>query len=113
MSERFTGRSGGNHSRLREVDALGAAVIGIVSGILVVFAVWFVENVLKVDDPVGAVAVHGFNGAWGTLAVGLFATDGGLFYGGGAHLLGVQSLGVVSIAAYAGCCYEYYLSDYG
>lgn len=84
-----------------EVDALGAAVIGIVSGILVVFAVWFVENVLKVDDPVGAVAVHGFNGAWGTLAVGLFATDGGLFYGGGAHLLGVQSLGVVSIAAYA------------
>ena len=76
-------------------------MIGIVSGILVVFAVWFVENVLKVDDPVGAVAVHGFNGAWGTLAVGLFATDGGLFYGGGAHLLGVQSLGVVSIAAYA------------
>ncbi|MCH5266219.1 MAG: ammonium transporter [Lachnospiraceae bacterium] len=91
------------------VDGLGAIIIGICSGIIVVFAVWFVDNVLKVDDPVGAVAVHGFNGMFGTIAVGLFATgtpeypDGlrGLFYGGGVKLLGIQCLGVLTIAIYA------------
>ena len=82
------------------VDALGALLIGLVGGVLVVLAVEFIDFKLKVDDPVGAVAVHGVCGVWGTIAVGLFAVDGGLFYGGGAALLGVQSLGVVTIAAW-------------
>lgn len=83
------------------VDAVGAAVIGVVDGLLVVFGVCFVENICRVDDPVGAVAVHGFNGAWGALAVGLFDYENGLFYGGGFHQFGVQLLGVVSIGLYA------------
>lgn len=83
------------------VDALGATIIGVVDGLLVVFGVWFVDNVCKVDDPVGAVAVHGFNGAWGAIAVGLFDYENGLFYGGGFRQLGVQVLGVVVIAIYA------------
>ncbi|MBP3703571.1 MAG: ammonium transporter [Lachnospiraceae bacterium] len=91
------------------VDTVGAIIIGIISGCLVVFGVWFVDNVLKVDDPVGAVAVHGCNGLFGTFAVGLFATgtpqypDGlhGLFYGGGVKLLGIQCLGILTIGAYA------------
>lgn len=83
------------------VDAVGAAVIGVVDGLLVVFGVWFVDNICRVDDPVGAVAVHGFNGAWGALAVGLFDYENGLFYGGGFHQFGVQLLGVVSIGLYA------------
>lgn len=82
------------------VDGVGSIIIGIISGLLVCFGVWFVENVLKVDDPVGAVAVHGFNGLFGTVAVGLFDYNDGLFYGGGVHLLGVQCLGVVVIAIY-------------
>lgn len=82
------------------VDATGAAVIGVVDGVLVVLAVEFIDQKLKVDDPVGAVAVHACNGLWGTVAVGLFDYTNGLFYGGGVHLLGVQVLGVVSIAVY-------------
>lgn len=90
------------------VDALGAAIIGVVSGLLVVFGVWLLDNKLHVDDPVGAVAVHFFNGVWGTLAVGLFATKSvpgndtfqGLFYGGGFSLLGKQALGVVTVCAW-------------
>lgn len=74
-----------------------AFLIGLVAGVLVVLSVVFIDNVLKIDDPVGAVSVHGVGGAWGTLAVGLFSTDGGLFFGGGAKLLGVQALGVVSV----------------
>ncbi len=89
-------------------DALGAAVIGIVAGLLVVFGVWFLDFVLRVDDPVGAVAVHMMNGIWGTLAVGLFATTSapgndsltGLFYGGGFDLLGKQALGFVAVAGW-------------
>lgn len=89
-------------------DCFGALVIGIVSGVLVVFGVWFLDYVLRVDDPVGAVAVHFCNGVWGTLAVGLFATTSapgndtltGLFYGGGFRLLGLQILGVVSVCAW-------------
>ena len=89
-----------------DVDAIGASIIGLVAGILVVVAVEFIDIKLKIDDPVGAVAVHGVNGMWGTLAVGLFATgkgqDGvtGLFYGGGFNQLGIQALGVVSVAAW-------------
>ncbi|WP_394961715.1 ammonium transporter [Candidatus Allofournierella merdavium] len=91
-------------------DALGAIVIGAVAGVLVVFGVWFLDSVLHVDGPVGAVAVHFFNGLWGTLAVGLFATTSapgndsltGLFYGGGFSLLGAQLLGVVTVLAWTG-----------
>ncbi len=82
------------------VDAVGALVIGLVSGILVVVAVEFIDFKLHVDDPVGAVAVHMCNGMWGTIAEGLFNTESGLLYGGGVHHLGIQLLGLVSIAAY-------------
>ena len=82
------------------VDALGATIIGLVDGILVVIAVEFIDQKLKIDDPVCAVAVHGCNGLWGTVAVGLFDYNNGVFYGGGFHQLGVQVLGVVCIAAY-------------
>lgn len=85
-------------------DGLGALIIGAVAGLLVVFGVWFCDNVVHVDDPVGAVAVHCCNGIWGTIAVGLFATTSapectmnGLFYGGGFKLLGTQILGIVAI----------------
>ena len=88
-------------------DCAGSAIIGIVSGLLVVFGVWFLDNVLHVDDPVGAVAVHFCNGLWGTIAVGLFATPNapessytGLFYGGGFKLLGIQLLGIAAILAW-------------
>jgi len=91
------------------VDCLGAAIIGIVSGLLVCFGVWLLDYKLHIDDPVGAVAVHMMNGIWGTLAVGLFATTSvpgndtytGLFYGGGFSLLGKQLLGFVTVAAWA------------
>ena len=79
------------------LDAVGAVGVGLVSGFLVVLAVEFIDIKLKLDDPVGAVAVHCANGIWGTLAVGLFAVDGGLFYGGGFALLGVQALGITAI----------------
>ena len=96
-------------------DALGAIIIGSVAGLLVCFGVWFLDNVLRVDDPEGAVAVHMMNGIWGTIAVGLFATNSapgysiadskgnelvGLFYGGGFKLLGLQLTGFVSVAAW-------------
>ena len=93
-------------------DALGALIIGTVAGLLVVFGVWLLDNKLRVDDPVGAVAVHMMNGIWGTIAVGLFATTSapgndsvvGLFYGGGFHQLGIQLLGFVTVAAWAAIC---------
>ena len=96
-------------------DAFGAIVIGGVAGVLVVFGVWLLDYKLRIDDPVGAVAVHCMNGIWGTLAVGLFATPTapgysianaagvelkGLFYGGGFELLGLQLLGFASVAAW-------------
>ena len=89
-------------------DALGAFIIGLVAGLLVCFGVWFLDYKLRIDDPVGAVAVHMINGIWGTLAVGLFATSTapgndslvGLFYGGGFGLLGLQALGVITVAAW-------------
>ena len=104
------------------VDAFGSIIIGAVAGLLVVFGVWLLDHKLHIDDPVGAVAVHCMNGIWGTLAVGLFATetapafargigDGksfganqiageGLFYGGGFKQLGLQVLGVLATAAF-------------
>ncbi len=84
------------------VDPFGAAAIGLVTGTTVVFAVEGIEKVLKVDDPVGAVAVHGVCGALGTLMVGLFDTGAGLLYGGGAARLGVQAVGVVAVVAWVG-----------
>ena len=97
------------------VDALGAIIIGAVSGVLVVFGVWLLDYKLRIDDPVGAVAVHMCNGIWGTIAVGLFATNTtptysladsagnqllGLFYGGGFKLLGIQLTGMFATAAW-------------
>lgn len=89
------------------LDGLGAVIVGVVSGFLVCFGVWFLDYVLHIDDPVGAVAVHFFNGLWGVIAVGLFATTSapqstcsGLFYGGGFTLLGTQLLGVLCILAW-------------
>ena len=102
------------------MDCFGAIMVGIVSGLLVPFGVWFLDYKLHIDDPVGAVAVHCLNGIWGTLAVGLFATSkapgysipvnasadeftalNGLFYGGGFQLLGRQALGVLTVGAWA------------
>jgi len=87
------------------VDALGAIIIGIVAGILVDVVVEGLDKKFHVDDPVGAVGVHCANGAWGTIAVGLFACNEsygtkGLFYGGGFRQLGVQLLGVITIVIY-------------
>ena len=82
------------------VDAIGSFIIGAVAGVLVCVAVYFIEDKLKVDDPVGAVAVHGCNGIWGTIAVGLFDYKDGLFYGGGVHHLLIQLLGIVCIAGW-------------
>ena len=94
-------------------DALGAAIIGAVAGLLVVFGVCLLDHKLHIDDPVGAVAVHCMNGIWGTIAVGLFATDTapgysianasgetikGLFYGGGFELVGLQLTGFAAVA---------------
>jgi len=89
-------------------DCFGAIVIGAVAGLLVVFGVWLLDYKLRIDDPVGAVAVHCMNGIWGTIAVGLFATTSapgndsvvGLFYGGGFKQLGLQLLGFASVAAW-------------
>lgn len=87
------------------VTPVGAFFIGLIAGFLVVLAVEFFDNIAKIDDPVGAVSVHMVNGIWGTLAVGLFSNGGdgvgtGLFYGGGFRQLGIQALGIVSVAAY-------------
>ena len=90
------------------LDAIGSTVVGIVSGILVVVAVEFLDLKLHIDDPVGAVGVHLVNGVWGTIAVGLLANPvapaglSGLFYTGDATLLGVQTLGIVAILAWTG-----------
>ena len=96
-------------------DALGSIIIGAVAGLLVVFGVWLLDYKLRIDDPVGAVAVHCLNGIWGTIAVGLFATGTtpeyaifnssgqmltGLFYGGGWELLGIQLTGFIAVAGW-------------
>lgn len=88
-------------------DAFGAIVIGAVSGLLVCFGVWLLDYKLRIDDPVGAVAVHFMNGIWGTFATGLFATKSapgselnGLFYGGGFDLLKIQIIGIVCVCAW-------------
>lgn len=93
-----------------DLDAIGAAIVGLVSGTLIVIAVEFVDIKLKIDDPVGAFSVHGVNGLWGGLAVGLFATGKGqngitgLFYGGGFDQLGIQALGLAAILGWTIVC---------
>ena len=82
-------------------DGLGAIIIGIVAGFLVCFGVWFLDYKLKIDDPVGAVSVHGVCGILGTILTGVFATDGGLLYGGGFRFLGIETLGALVTAAWA------------
>ena len=82
------------------VDPFGAFFIGFAAGILVVASVEFFDKTAKIDDPVGAISVHGACGMFGTLAVGLFATDGGLFYGGGIKMLGIQAAGVLAVAVW-------------
>jgi ammonium transporter, Amt family len=79
----------------------GAVIIGVIAGFVLVFGVEFIDQKLRIDDPVGAISVHGLSGATGTILVGLFASEGGLFYGGGAALLGSQMIGVFSVAAWA------------
>lgn len=76
-----------------------AIIIGLIAGVLVDVAVLYIDK-LKIDDPVGAIAVHGVNGLFGALAVGLFATEGGLFFGGSPAMLATQALGVFVIGAF-------------
>ena len=89
------------------VTPAGAAIIGIIAGFVVVFGIEFIDQVVKVDDPVGAVGVHGLCGATGTILTGIFAyytgneiTKEGLIYGGGAHMLLIQLLGVAAVIAW-------------
>jgi len=82
------------------VSLASSVLIGAVGGILVVFAVIGFDRI-RIDDPVGAISVHLVNGIWGTLAIGLFALEGGLFSGGGVHLLLIQALGVLALGAFA------------
>jgi Amt family ammonium transporter len=83
------------------VSPAGALMIGLICGIVVVFSIEFIDKKLKIDDPVGAISVHGVCGALGTILVGVFATDGGLLYGGGFDKLIVQITGVSAIVAWA------------
>ena len=108
-AQRRAGRSGGDHRGLGLRRAWAAIVIGVGSGFIAVFGVIFVERI-GIDDPIGAVAVHGFSGVWGTLATGLFAVPllaknlatgtGGLVYTGSFHQLGVQALGLVAVGVF-------------
>ena len=86
------------------VSPWGAVVIGLLCGIVLVFAIEFIDHKLHIDDPVGASSVHGVCGILGTVLTGLLATDGGLFYGGGWHFLGVQCLGILVIDLWAAVC---------
>jgi Amt family ammonium transporter len=83
------------------VSPAGSVAIGLIAGIVLVYAVTFIDHKLHIDDPVGAVSVHGVCGALGTLLVGLFAQNGGLFYGGGASLLISQLIGIITVGAWA------------
>ena len=82
------------------VSPAGALIIGLLAGVLVVVAVEFFDQKLKIDDPVGAISVHGVCGAFGTIVTGLFATKDGLFYGAGSSFLMTQIIGVVTVAIY-------------
>lgn len=84
------------------IDPFGAALIGIIAGFVVVYGIEFVERFLKIDDPVGAIGVHGFCGVAGTILTGFFALDEGVFYGGGFSFLGIQIVGVCAVIAWVG-----------
>ena len=84
------------------VSPIGAFFIGLIAAFVVVYGIEWIDKGLKVDDPVGAIGVHGLCGATGTILTGVFALDGGLFYGGGFAFLGTQLLGVLSVAAWVG-----------
>ena len=86
------------------LDIIGALVVGVVSGFLVMGGTWLLEQKLHLDDCVGAVPVHFLNGVWGTIAVGFFDVNNGLFYSGNAELLGIQTLGLVTIVAWTAVC---------
>ena len=86
------------------VSPWGAVIIGLLCGIVLVFAIEFIDHKLHIDDPVGASSVHGVCGILGTILTGLLATDGGLFYGGGWHFFGVQCLGILAIDLWAAVC---------
>lgn len=83
------------------VSDTGAIAIGLIAGVVLVYAVTFIDNVLKIDDPVGAVSVHGVCGGLGTILVGVFSQSGGILYGHGASLLVSQIIGVFAVAAFA------------
>ena len=83
------------------VSPLGASIIGLLAGIILVFSIEFIDTKLHIDDPVGASSVHGVCGIFGTLMTGLFALDGGALYGGGWGFFGAQCLGVLAIDAWA------------
>ena len=82
------------------VSVYGALAIGVIAGLVLVEANYFIEHKMKVDDPVGAISVHGACGIVGTLLVGVFAMEGGLLYGGGLQFVGVQLIGVVVVAVW-------------
>lgn len=82
------------------VNPVGAFFIGLIAAFVVVFGIEFIDKVCKIDDPVGAIGVHGLCGATGTLLTGLFATEDGLFYGGGIKFFLIQLLGVVAMIAW-------------
>lgn len=82
------------------VSPAGAVAIGSIAAVVIVFGIEFIDKVLKIDDPVGAIGVHGLCGAAGTILVGIFAVDGGLLYGGGLGYVGVQILGVLAVAVW-------------
>ncbi|MEL7654363.1 MAG: ammonium transporter [Bacillota bacterium] len=84
------------------VNTFGAFAIGLIASLVVVFGIEWLDKKAKIDDPVGAVGVHCFSGAAGTVLTGVFAVDGGLVYGGGIHMVAVQALGVASVAAWVG-----------
>ncbi|MCI1786426.1 MAG: ammonium transporter [Bacteroidales bacterium] len=86
------------------VSVAGAAIIGVICGVCLTFSVPFIDKVLHIDDPVGAVSVHGVCGALGTVLTGLFSTTAGLFYGHGWKLLGVQLIGVFAVISWAFMC---------
>ncbi|HIU61710.1 MAG TPA: ammonium transporter [Candidatus Coproplasma excrementigallinarum] len=86
------------------LDIIGALVVGVVSGFLVMGGTWLLEQKLHLDDCVGAVPVHFLNGVWGTIAVGFFDVNNGLFYSGNAELFGIQTLGLVTIVAWTAVC---------
>ncbi|GGM33840.1 ammonium transporter [Paraliobacillus quinghaiensis] len=83
-----------------EISLGGSIIVGLISGVLLVEGITFLDTKLKIDDPVGAISVHGICGIWGTLAIGFFSVDTGLFYGNSAEQLGIQAIGVAAVIAW-------------